>query len=61
MTINPNNIINPENIDKIIKIASLKIKKMKLPKHQSDSNHSCSSVSPERGKEGGVSNRGVTP
>ena len=26
MTINPNNIINPENIDKIIKTASLKMK-----------------------------------
>ena len=61
MTINLNNIINPENIDKIIKTASQKMKEIKLPKHQSDSNHSCSSVSPERGKEGGVSNMGVTP
>ncbi|KAF3485214.1 hypothetical protein F2Q69_00054579 [Brassica cretica] len=29
------------------------MKEIKLPKHQSDSNHSCSSVSPERGKQGG--------
>ena len=58
---NPNNLIDPENVDNIIKTASLKKKEIKLPKHQSDSNHSCSPVSPERRRKGGVSNMGVTP